>query len=364
LAAALLAQLAAGVYLMAATCAAVGVVAIAMAPRFSRRSWLALAGALLVVVAALWGFSRPYAAATAELPGFVRTPDQVGPFAARPFDLLHPPASHLLPWPSALSGRPSLYPGWLWALLAVAGAVALWRHHAQGAIERRWLVGLLAASCVCTVLTFGRTLPVPGRGEVSMPFAWLQDAVWPLRAIRAPSRFFVVTSLALALCGAAGTAWLWQRFRSSPLRALAVAGLLLAMLELAPGPIARLRVQPSTDEHELLSALAAQPRPSPWVAFPQPCSEADEGILDGRTMLWAVLADQPVAGGASGFVADEVAALRVACCAGPDENCLGYLERSGVRLALIRRGLAPPDVQLQRVASAGDWELLAFPVEQ
>lgn len=360
LAGALLAQLASGVYLMAATCAAVAIVAIVMAPKLSRRTWMALAGAMLVVAVALWAYSRPYAAAAAELPGFVRTPQQVGPFAARPFDLLHPPASHLLPWPRALDARPSLYPGWLWVLLAACGTLALWREHARGTVERWWMVGLFAASFVGLVLAFGRTMPLPILGEVSMPFAWLQDAVWPLRAIRAPSRFFVVASLALALCGAGGAAWCWRRFRTSPLRALAVAGLLLALLELAPGRTARLRVQPDVEERAVLVALAAQPRPSPWVTFPQPCSEAEERALDARAMLWAVLADQPVAGGASGFVPNEVAALRSACCAGADARCLAHLERAGVRLVLSRRGLVPPDVSPRRVAGAGEWELLGL----
>ena len=48
----------------------------------------------------------------------------------------------------------------------------------------------------------GRSAPVPfSSSEPSLPFAWLQDALWPLRAIRAPYRFFQAATLACSSSG-------------------------------------------------------------------------------------------------------------------------------------------------------------------
>jgi hypothetical protein len=365
LAGALLAQLASGLYAMAAACLACAVMLPCLASRLRRREWLVLSGVLLAVAAATWIWSRPYVAAAAAVPGYTRTAAQSGPFSARVFDLAHPPGSHLLPWPRALANRSSLYPGWLWTMLAAAGAALLWR--SADSATRRWQCGLALAALAGLVLSFGRSLPLPGLGETTMPFAWLQDALWPLRAIRAPSRFFVVVTLPLALCGGVGAAALAKRVRGRRRAAalLPVPMLMLvlaALLELAPGPIQRVAVTPQGEERQIVELLAHQPHPTPWISFPQPQGEIREGPQDARSMLWAALSGQPVAGGSSGFVPAEVRALRAACYPSADAACLQALSKAGVRLAIVPRDMAPGSgAALPVLLEGSHWRVVRIP---
>lgn len=312
-------------------------------PRLRGRRGLALAavlaGGLMWAVAS----GAPYRHAADAVAGFVRGPGSVGPWAGRPFDLLHPPAVHLLPWPRALPGRPVLYAGLLWPLLALAGWVGAWRNEGDAARRRLWW-GLAVAAGAGLILAFGRRMPLPGLGEVSLPLAWLQDRFWALQSLRAPTRLFLPGMLFLAVAGSA--AWdRWGRMQKAGVgmpgpgasrRTLLVSSLvLIALLDLMPGGLERVRAHPDQEERSLLEVLARGD--GAWMAFPTPCEETDERPLDARCMLWAAMVDRPVAGGSSGFVPMEVRRLRRACCRGPNEFCVADLQRAGVEEIVFPR---------------------------
>lgn len=307
----------------------------------SLRGKPALVLAFLLAGGLLWARTSgvPYERAADAVAGFMRGPESVGPFAGRPFDLLHPPATHLLPWPKALTDRPVLYAGLLWPLVALWGFIRVVRPSATSFPARAMWWAMAVAGFCGLVLAFGRSMPLPGLGEVPLPLAWLQDRFWALQSLRAPTRLFLPGSLFLALAGSYAA----MRWRSPSLfgaaRFLLSGFLLLALLDLLPGGLQRVRAQPNAEERGLLTALADATNQGAWIALPTPCSEEEETTLDARCMLWSALSGRPVAGGSSGFVPMEVRRLRRACCRGMNEYCLADLKRDGVKEVVVARDM-------------------------
>ncbi len=305
------------------------------------RSKAALGLGFLLAGGLLWARYNgvPYEHAADAVAGFVRGPESVGPFAGRPFDLLHPPAVHLLPWPKALAGRPVLYAGVLWPFVALWGFFKALRGP-NGAGSRALWWGMAVATICGLVLAFGRSMPLPGLGEVPLPLAWLQDRFWALQSLRAPTRLFLPGTLFLALAGSYA-AMQWRTLSMPrPLRLLLMSFLVLALLDLLPGTLQRVRAQPDREEQALLSALAGDTDRGAWIAMPAPCNEEEETTLDARCMLWSALSGRPVAGGSSGFVPMEVRRLRRSCCRGVNEYCVADLKRDGVNEVVVTRGMA------------------------
>jgi hypothetical protein len=306
------------------------------------RSKSALVLALLLAGGLLWARHSgvPYERAADAVAGFMRGPESVGPFAGRPFDFLHPPATHLLPWPTALENRPVLYAGLLWPLVALWGFFRVVRPSA-GKLSVRAMWWAMATAGLCgLVLSFGRSMPLPGVGEVPLPLAWLQDRFWALQSLRAPTRLFLPGSLFLALAGSYAAMQWRRRSFSRAARSVLTGILFLALLDLLPGALQRVRAQPDAEERALLTALSDGTEQGAWIALPTPCSEEEETALDARCMLWSALSGRPVAGGSSGFVPMEVRRLRRACCRGMNEYCLADLKRDGVKEVVAARGMA------------------------
>ena len=329
-------------------------------PSLRQRKGLLLG--LIVGGGLLWVYAAgvPYRQAADVLAGFVRGPQSVGPYAGRPFDFLHPPAVHLLQWPAAISGRPVLYAGLLWPWLALWGLLHLLKEEKDATRRRLWWA-LCAAAAGGLILSFGRRMPLPWVGEVSLPLAWLQDRLWALQSLRAPTRLFLPGMLLLALAGSRGWMALVERVRrpgrNNAWRVSSGGGerskwlprwrwwamsLLtgLALLDLMPGTLEKVRAQPDAEEQSLLRILSRDRETGGWIAFPTPCQEKEETQLDARCMLWAALIERPVAGGSSGFVPMEVRRLRRSCCRGPNEYCIADLRRVGVGEIVLPRSSA------------------------
>ncbi|HEX9640481.1 MAG TPA: hypothetical protein VGB13_04135, partial [Candidatus Krumholzibacteria bacterium] len=326
---ALCAQLAFGIYGLASALVVVLPLAAFCFWVGGRRERVRLLIALATFGAVLWLYSTPYRLAAATVEGFDRGVQESGPYAARIFDLWHGPRSHLMAWPSWIPGRGVIYPGWgLFALSVVA--VGLGRRRGE---DRGWILVALLAAAFGVVLAFGRSAPVPfAASEPSLPFAWLQDLLWPLRAIRASYRFFQPATLALALLAPVGATLLWARARPAPRAVLALL-FALVVLDVAPGRLPRVRLEADGAERELITRLAARPD-RPWTILPQPCGESAETAGDARAMQWAVLSGAPLVGGSSGFVPPSHLAMRSRCCGGANVGCIEALRAMGVRRVL------------------------------
>lgn len=308
----------------------------------------ALVAVVAVAAATLW--AQPFLEATRAVEGYGRDAADVGPFQARYFDLAKAPSSHLMGWPEHDPTRPALYPGLLWLVLAGAGAVSRWR---EG--RRRQAGALIVAAGAGLLFSFGRSHPGPG-GELGLPFAWLQDALPPLRALRDPSRFFLLSHLALALAAAWGLDALTRRARWWPWAWAVVA---LALVDLAPGRTPSVRVTPDAAEAPVLRWLAERPEPTVWMPLPAPCREMDESAFDARAVGWALATGAPVAGGSSGFLPPSIQRLRESCCDGLDAQALRALADHGVDAVVVERDRrrrwppalesAPPRVRTPRL---------------
>ena len=314
---------------------------------FARRRAAVPRGALILVGAGsamvLVLGAIPYVLAARDLPTYTRDASEVLAFQARWFDLWKAPASHLLPWPQHDPARPALYPGVVWSVLALLGACVRWRTPFTRAVVAAGAAGLLFA--------FGRTFLVPFTAiEIPLPFAGLQDLLWPLRALRDPSRFALVFAWATALLAAGGLAWVFARNRT-----VAYVLLGLAAVDLAPGRGER--VDPALDT-PVVGALATTAPGDVWVLLPAACDETQESARDARTMLWAVLAERSVAGGASGFVPPSIAAMRAQCCDPAAPSCVDALRGLGVDWIVSDRAL-PLDVEA--TWTDGTWSM--WPVD-
>jgi hypothetical protein len=331
---ALCAQLSYGIYGLASQLLLVLPLSLLVVSKSSRTTRLRLLFVGVSFASVLWLFSAPYRLATEQVDGFDRAVAESGPYAARVFDLWHGPSAHLLPWPEWIPGRGVIYPGWGIVFLAAA---ALWCGRRRG-VDRGGMMTALAAALFGVLLAFGRSAPFPFlANEPSLPFAWLQDLLWPLRAIRAPYRFFQPITLALALLAPVGAAMLW-RLAPPKARALLLLLFLGAALDAAPGGLDRVRLGFDAGERELIAGLAAQ-ADSPWTIVPQPCGENSETPEHARAMQWAVASGAPFVGGSSGFVPASHVALRSRCCGGANLGCLDALAELGVRLLLSRQEL-------------------------
>ena len=319
--------------------------------RARRLAWMATAG-VMIAMAWLWG--SLFARAAAAVAGYDRDPSATLAFQARVFDLWKVGVSHLLPWPGHDPTRPALYPGLFWGLLAATGA-AHWlrdRRDADAGPGR----ALLAVGAAGLILSFGRSFAWPGGPDIPMPLAWAQDHLWPLRALRDPSRLAVLFSLFLSLAGVHG----WQRWRRRGGRGAWLV-LVLALLDLAPGRGASVRLRPDASEEELLRSLRGLPAGAVWGALPVPCRESEEGAREARRVRWAVRVDRPLAGGAAGFVPESELRRRARCgCGDPHAAaCLEGWAEEGIDYLLFEGLAAPPG---WTVRAAGDgWKLCEVP---
>lgn len=343
-------QVGSGIYGLAAWLLTMAVLAPGLVPRMTVRARWGLAGAGVVVAAAVWALSLPYQAAAASVEGFLREGNVSGPFAARIPDLWHVSPVHLWPWPPAPAGRPVLYPGLGWFLFA---AVAFWwrRQRRGGGFWWAWAI----AAGVGLLLAMGASHPWPGTTrEIPLPYGWLQENLWPVRALRAPSRLFLPGILLISVLGALGVRETLGRSRGGA-RALIVLLATLAFADLAPGSADAERIQPDAAESRMLEQLAALPE-GPFVFWPMPARERDEGPQEARAMLWANRTGRPLAGGSGGFVPTPLATLRREVAGDPDPRA--RLREAGVRW-VVARGPAPG----REVWRGDGWRILEVPGE-
>ncbi len=191
-----------------------------------------------------------------------------------------------------------------------------------------------------------------------MPFGFLQDHLGFLSALRDPSRFFLLSHLALTLAGAMG----WQHLRRGG-RGVGLAVLLFAGVDLAPGLADRIRIDPPPEDREVLDWLADRAAPAVWTFYPLPCEERMESLIDARATLWASLRGIPTIGGSAGFVPPAVRDLRRACCGQGLDQVIPLLAERGVQWVIVPRpsmeeGAAPA---LKVAYSNRSWEVYSMP---
>jgi Interleukin-like EMT inducer len=189
----------------------------------------------------------------------------------------------------------------LGALLA-RSAVEGWRRRRAGQTgrdlgEREWAILLLGLAGVAFLLSLGPDVTVAGRAIGSGLYAWLYPYLFPLRAIRASTRFGILVVLAGALLAGLGVKWLGERLPGRA-RAPVLAGLaLLLLLEYATFPLPYGRVAPGLRQVD--QALRREGDEGAVLELP-----ANVPDMDAEAMFRSLGHGRRVINGYGGFIPD------------------------------------------------------------
>jgi hypothetical protein len=293
-----------------------------------RRSWAAtpllvadgVGLAVFLVVAAL--FAAPFLRVVDHHPEAKRTLADVERYSPPPRGFLSAPEASLV-WRHATSGvrarltKPdemSVFPGLAITALAIAGAAA-------GSWSRRRRVALVAVAITGAVLACGTAL---GPGDFIYRTLFHHLPGW--QSIRTPGRLMLLTSLALAMLGAAGVDVL-RRQLSGRWRT-AAAGALVVVVAV-----------------EGLGRLPTPEPPSPppgLASAPKPVLLLPMGFTDEAPYVWfSIPGFFPLVNGYSGFIPSSYATLAADMTAFPDARTVDALQRLGVASVVLVRGAQP-----------------------
>lgn len=233
-------------------------------------------------------------------------------FSARPYSYLAAPASQWLygnltrAFYVASKGQP-LFPGLAATALSILGAVALMARK-----NRAWIFPVLLAA-LGFILSFGPDL-ILGRTTVaalpfSLPYEYLARIVTPLKGLNAPSRFVVLSMLALGLLAAYGArAWMQRAPRWASWITAACA--LALVLEYIPAPLRLTPVEAGANVSPLYAYLAQQPRGEAIVHIPMGAPTfADQDKYVAYTYSALYHPYQPIVNGYSTFIPPDYYAL-------------------------------------------------------
>ena len=232
----------------------------------------------------------------------------------------------------------ALFPGLVTVLLAGWGLV-------RGRGTRRWFFFLLAIAAL--VLSLGpRLYLAPGQPaglEVSLPYAWLYAIVPGFKALRAPARFDVLVTLALAVLAGYGLAALTARQRPGrgrrPVQTVLPFLLVgLVALESLVWPAAQAQPVPVGEAvPQVYRWLAEQPS-SPVLELPMAFTQGGPQLEYQyfSTYHWHTTPD-----GYSGFIPPKHGQIVYEMDRFPSERSVSLLQALGVRYAIVHGNRYP-----------------------
>lgn len=259
-------------------------------------------------------------------------------FSARPYSYIAAPTSQWLygtltrAFYTASKGQP-LFPGIVASLLGFVGLVALVR-----ARNRAWIFPALLG-LTGFVLSFGPDL-VLGRTTTPalpfpLPYHFLALVVSPLKSLNAPSRFVVLTMLALALLAAYG-AYAWMRRAPRWRYVIALTCATLIVLEYIPAPLRLVPVDAGANVSPVYSFLAQQPPGEVVVEVPMgkpTFADQDKHVVYTYNAVYHPL--QPLVNGYSTFLPPDYYALVDDMQNFPNRKTVNRLRRWGVQWVIV-----------------------------
>ncbi len=255
------------------------------APMWERRAMVRWMGMLVVafigIGLVLFPFIRPYLEAGKLNPNFQRDIAEVYSYSGDVEDFAVAPPESLVwgaatglvrpdPYLRGNGAERSLFPGLAGLLLAVAGVYYLSR---LGASRRFvlwfYVVLLLVAGMMClgvTLYAFGR------HADLYMPYRLLYKFFPGFKAVRTPTRMFVLVILSISVLAGFGVRWVRDRL-SARLDRVAVSALLVILLaltfaELLPTGIEMKPMQTRGEFPGVYRWLASRSGPAPTVVLP------------------------------------------------------------------------------------------------
>ncbi len=265
-------------------------------------------------------------------------------FSARPYSYLAAPASQWLygnltrAFYVASKGQP-LFPGIAATALGILGAVALMARK-----NRAWIFPVLLAA-LGFVLSFGPDL-ILGRATAAalpfpLPYEYLARVITPLKGLNAPSRFVVLSMLALSLLAAYGArTWMQRAPRWASWIALACA--LALVLEYIPAPLRLTPVEAGANVSPLYAFLARQPRGEAVAHIPMGAPTfADQDKYVAYTYSALYHPYQPIVNGYSTFIPPDYYALVKDMQRFPTRRTVNRLAEWRARWVVVHSDLLP-----------------------
>ena len=291
---------------------------LASRPQQARGAVVPLAVCVLVAAALTLPYAVPYIANARELGP--RDPGEIANFSAHLDSyLLTPQQNWLWGWTAFKFGGNELH---LFPGVAAIGLSLFARRQPRRAVWIYLTLAVLAAA-----LSLGSNLPI---------YRWLNDHVWVSRGFRAPARFAIVASCALAVVAGFGFQTL-RRFVVPPFmrRGLLVTMLVLIGLECGSAPMILADVP--TKEPDVYKFLRTLDR-SVIVEFPMVDYDMTPQFMYGSIFHWHRLVN-----GYSGFTPPDYLVTRERMRTFPDDEAIERLTELGVRYVIVHQAYYAAD---------------------
>jgi hypothetical protein len=290
-----------------------------------RRARAALPGLLagaIVAAAVTAPYARPYLQNASNLGP--RDPAEIARYSAQPINYLaSPPQNWLWGWTADRFGgnETRLFPGAIAVVLALTAVVYRPR-------RRVWMYAVMCA--VAIELSFGLN---------GWLYTWLYTHAGAMHGFRAPARFAILVSSALAVMAGLGVAAV-DRLRVARGLRIPAAAIALALLTLEHIPSQMfLREVPSgpPDVYRMLSSMGA----GVVVELPMPTPERLPGY-DAVYASWSTTHWHPLVNGYSGYYPaayfETIERMRTF----PDDSSIDRLTSLGVRYIVVHRSFYEP----------------------
>jgi hypothetical protein len=233
-------------------------------------------------------------------------------------------------------GPNNLFPGLVVPLLALAGAVALWKRRER---PSRDVMALCAVAVAAIVVALGPELRAFGHVLAPSPFALLRELVPVFRMIRVTSRAGVYLALPLAILAAKGLGAL--RLPRAATAAATIAALAETLIVPIPMPEWTKIIDTRREPPAVYRWLADQPGRPPLVHLPM----LDVSGLERRPryhesvyMVYSTLHWKPLVNGYAGIEPARYVRLRELARGFPSREFLDALREIGVRYVVLHRG--------------------------
>jgi hypothetical protein len=291
---------------------------VASKPQQARGAVTPLAVCVLVAAALTLPYAVPYIANAGELGP--RDPGEIATFSAHLDSyFLAPQQNWLWGWTAFKFGGNELH---LFPGVAAIGLSLFARRQRNRLV---WVYVTLAA--LAAALSLGTNLPL---------YRWLNDHVWVSRGFRAPARFAILASCALAVVAGFGFQAL-RRFVVPPFlrRGLLVTVLVLIGLECGSAPMILADVPTQVpDVYRFLQTLDQ----SAIVEFPMADYDMTPQFMYGSIFHWHRLVN-----GYSGFTPPDYHETRERMRTFPDDEAIERLTELGVRYVIVHQAYYAPD---------------------
>lgn len=319
-----------------------------------RRRWRTLILVVALGVVLLLPFLWPALRSVVGDPAHRRSLGETALWSALPADFLTPAPGSLFRRlaPFAGAARQPLFSGWVASFLVAAWILTRgWRGHPR----RVELVFYLVLLGVGALLALGPFLTVLGF-RIPMPFAVVFYVLPGAAFIRSPVRFFILSSLAVAvLAGAAVGRLPRARARKTGLVATLLAGgellaLPLLLFDPLPGGVP-----------DVYRRLAESEEPVAILELPMPASEAEETVAAARYQLYSLYHRKRLVNGVGAFVPAITREVRREMQGFPSDGAVIRLRNLGVDYVFVHSDAYPPEAAVRirtAVASRGDLRVI------